>query len=33
MIRAQEALRRNGNPAAEFTFDLSHVLVTIRSAP
>ena len=33
VIRAQEALRRNGNPAAEFTFEPSHVLVTIRSKP
>ena len=28
--RAQEALSRNGNPEAEFTFETSHVLVTIR---
>ena len=33
VIRAQNALRRNGNPAAEFAFDLSHVLATIRRAP
>ena len=33
VIRAQEALRRNGNPAAEFRFEPSHVLVTIRSKP
>ena len=33
VIRAQEALRRNGNPAAEFTFEPSHVLATIRRAP
>ena len=33
VIRAQEALRRNGNPEAEFRFEPSHVLVTIRSAP
>ena len=33
VIRAQEALRRNGNPVAEFRFEPSHVLVTIRSAP
>ena len=32
VIRAQEALRRNGNPEAEFTFELSHVLATIRRA-
>ena len=31
VIRAQQALRRNGNPAASFTFDPSHVLVTIGS--
>ena len=29
VIRAQEALRRNGNPPAEFTFEPSHVLATI----
>ena len=33
VIRAKEALRRNGNPEADFTFDPSHVLVTIRSKP
>ena len=33
VIRAQGALRRNGNPEAEFTFETSHVLVTIRRAP
>ena len=33
VIRAQEALRRNGNPEAEFTFEHSHVLATIRRAP
>ena len=33
VIRAQDALRRNGNPAAEFTFDPSHVLATIRGKP
>ena len=32
-IRAQEALRRNGNPEATFTFDPSHVLATIESKP
>ena len=32
VIRAQEALQRNGNPPAEFTFDTSHVLATIRRA-
>lgn len=30
VIRAQDALRRNGNPEAEFVFDPSHVLATIR---
>ena len=30
VIRAQEALRRNGNPSASFTFEPSHVLATIR---
>ena len=30
VIRAQEALRRNGNPAATFSFEPSHVLATIR---
>ena len=33
VMRAQEALRRNGNPEAEFTFEPSHVLATIRRAP
>ena len=32
VLRAQEALRRNGNPPAEFTFETSHVLATIRRA-
>ena len=30
VIRAQDALRRNGNPEAEFTFETYHVLVTMR---
>lgn len=30
VIRAREALRRNGNPEPEFEFETSHVLVTIR---
>ena len=30
VIRAQDALRRNGNPEAESTFETSHVLATIR---
>jgi ATP-dependent DNA helicase RecG len=29
VIRAQDALRKNGNPEAEFTFEVSHVLATI----
>ena len=33
VLRAQEALRRNGNPEAEFTFEPSHVLATIRRKP
>lgn len=33
VIRAQDALRRNGNPKAEFEFVTSHVLATIRRAP
>ena len=33
VIRAQEALRRNGNPAAEFAFEPTHVLATIRRKP
>ena len=33
VIRAQEALRRNGNPEAEFAFEPSHVLATIRRKP
>lgn len=30
VVRAQEALRRNGNSKAEFTFEPNHVLVTMR---
>ncbi len=30
VLRAQEALRRNGNPEAEFEFQPHHVLVTMR---
>ena len=33
VIRAQKALRRNGNPEAEFAFELSHMLATIRRKP
>jgi ATP-dependent DNA helicase RecG len=33
VIRAQDALAKNGNPPAEFTFETSHVLVTIRRKP
>ena len=32
VMRAQEALHRNGNPEAKFTFEPSHVLATIRRA-
>lgn len=32
VIRAQDALRKSGNPEAEFTFEASHVLATIRRA-
>ena len=32
VIRAQDALGRNGNPEADFTFETSHVLATIRRA-
>ena len=32
VIRAQDALRKSGNPRAEFTFEASHVLATIRRA-
>ena len=30
VIRPQDALRKNGNPEAEFTFEPSHMLATIR---
>lgn len=33
VLRAQEALRTNGNPPAEFEFDSSSVLVTVRAVP
>ena len=33
VIRAQTALQRNGNPAADFEFEHSHVLATIQRAP
>ena len=33
VIRAQAALRSNGNPDAEFTFEPSHVLTTIWRVP
>ena len=33
VIRAQEALRLNGSPAAEFAFDHGYVLATIRRRP
>ena len=32
VMRAQDALHRNGNPQAEFAFEPSHVLATIRRA-
>lgn len=33
VLRAQEALARNGNPAAEFAFEPTSVLATVRRAP
>ena len=33
VIRAQDALRKNGNPEAEFTFEPANVLATIRRKP
>ena len=33
VIRAQDALHRNGNPVAKFVFEPSHVLATIRRKP
>ena len=33
VIRTQDALRKNGNPEAEFTFEPSHVLATLRRKP
>ena len=33
VIRAQEALSKNGNPPAEFTFEATYFLATIRSRP
>jgi ATP-dependent DNA helicase RecG len=33
VIRAQEALVKNGNPSAEFAFQPSYVLVTLREKP
>jgi ATP-dependent DNA helicase RecG len=33
VMRAQTALQSNGNPEAEFTFESSYVLATIRRAP
>ncbi len=33
VIRAQTALRENGNPEAEFEFERSHLLATIRRVP
>ncbi len=33
VLRAQEALRRNGNPEAEFDFQQTYVLATVRRRP
>ena len=33
VLRAQEALRRNSNPPAEFIFDHNIVLVVLRTSP
>ena len=33
VIRAQEALAKNGSPPAEFAFDNGYVLATIRRRP
>ncbi|MBZ5619630.1 MAG: putative DNA binding domain-containing protein [Acidobacteriia bacterium] len=33
VLRAQEALQRNGNPPAEFQFDHHYVLATLRKVP
>jgi ATP-dependent DNA helicase RecG len=33
VARTQDALAKNGNPPAEFTFETSHVLATIRRKP
>jgi len=33
ILRAQEALAKNGNPPAEFTLDSTYVSVTIRKRP
>ena len=33
VTRAQDALRRNGNPEPEFTFDPAHALATMRRKP
>ena len=33
VIRAQDALLKNGNPEAEFTFEPANVLATIRRKP
>lgn len=32
VLRAQEALRKNGNPEASFTFELTHFLATTRGS-
>lgn len=33
VVRSQEALTKNGNPKAEFTFEPAYVLVTLREKP
>ena len=33
IVRTQEALRRNGNPQAQFTFEPMYFLATIRRRP
>jgi ATP-dependent DNA helicase RecG len=33
VIRAQSALAENGNPAAEFNFQSTYILVTMKVAP
>jgi ATP-dependent DNA helicase RecG len=33
ILRAQDALRKNGSPPAAFNFDPNYVLVTVQSKP